>query len=574
MYLGLIDYIVLILLLVLSCGTGIYQGYSRSKQISSKQFLIADGRMKIIPTAMSLLATLKSAASLLGMPVEFYYYGTMLIYCIFPWFIGTYLTVNFFIPKYHYIGSASIYAYLEQRFSLTIRILVTCSFVLVTILSMAVILYGPSLALSQVTGLNIWIAVGLCGIICTIYTSIGGMKAVIWTDVIQASIMFIGLILSIIIGVIDAGGIFKVYESLKAGNRLQFSVVDFDPSIRYTMWSIFIGVIFSSTAQYACIQTQAQRYMCVKDTKSAQKVAWTNYVMLVFMHILCLCVGCLLYNKYSQCDPLQAKIISRSDQMYPLFVIETLGRIPGFTGVFIACMLSATLSTFSSGVNSMATVILEDIYKPLTKKHSMSNEEQVTFSKMLSVCIGCLSVIMSFLVSFMKSNIITLIIQIFGVFAAPILGIYFLGLFSSRVKSRSVFVAFFLCLIFQLFMLFGSIFTTRPANKQGGRLPISIAGCLISTNVTTKTITYAKSNFLVSLFSISPLWFIFIGTMTTIILGMIFSFILDSKDTKIIDPLLLVSTNDIFPCLSSKKTMTKQSIERQDDNKIEEEIML
>ncbi|CAF4153563.1 unnamed protein product [Adineta steineri] len=543
MYLGLIDYIVLILLLVLSCGTGIYQGYSRSKQISSKQFLIADGRMNIIPTAMSLLATLKSAASLLGMPVEFYYYGTMLIYCIFPWFIGTYLTVNFFIPKYHYIGSASIYAYLEQRFSLTIRILVTCSFVLVTILSMAVILYGPSLALSQVTGLNIWIAVGLCGIICTIYTSIGGMKAVIWTDVIQASIMFIGLILSIIIGVIDAGGIFKVYESLKAGNRLQFSVVDFDPSIRYTMWSIFIGVIFSSTAQYACIQTQAQRYMCVKDTKSAQKVAWTNYVMLVFMHILCLCVGCLLYNKYSQCDPLQAKIISRSDQMYPLFVIETLGRIPGFTGVFIACMLSATLSTFSSGVNSMATVILEDIYKPLTKKHSMSNEEQ-------------------------------LIIQIFGVFAAPILGIYFLGLFSSRVKSRSVFVAFFLCLIFQLFMLFGSIFTTRPANKQGGRLPISIAGCLISTNVTTKTITYAKSNFLVSLFSISPLWFIFIGTMTTIILGMIFSFILDSKDTKIIDPLLLVSTNDIFPCLSSKKTMTKQSIERQDDNKIEEEIML
>ncbi|CAF3701003.1 unnamed protein product [Adineta steineri] len=212
MYLGLIDYIVLILLLILSCGTGIYRGYSRSQQVSSKQFLIADGQMKIIPTAMSLLATLKSPASLLGMPVEFYYYGTMLIYC---------------------------------------------------------------------------------------------------------------------------------------------NIVNFDPSIRYTMWNIFISVIFSSTAQYACIQTQAQRYMPAKDTKFAQKVVWTNYVMLVFMHILSLCIRCLLYNKYSQCDPFQPK----------LFLDEI--------NLSIACMLNATLSTFSSGTNSMATVILEDISKQLTKKHSM-----------------------------------------------------------------------------------------------------------------------------------------------------------------------------------------------------------
>ncbi|CAF1569751.1 unnamed protein product [Adineta steineri] len=134
---------------------------------------------------------------------------------------------------------------------------------------MTVILYGSSLGLTQVTGLNIWIQVGLCEIICTVYTR--GMKAVIWTYVIQASIIFIDLTVSIIIDIADAGGISKVYETMKANNRLQFSVVSLDPSIRYTMWSIFIGVIFSSTAQYACIQTQTQRYMCVKETKSAQK---------------------------------------------------------------------------------------------------------------------------------------------------------------------------------------------------------------------------------------------------------------------------------------------------------------
>ncbi|CAF1595316.1 unnamed protein product [Adineta steineri] len=175
---------------------------------------------------------------------------------------------------------------------------------------MAVILYGPSLALSQVTGLNIWIAVGLCGIVFIIYTSIRGIKAVTGTDVIEASLIFIGLTISTIIDITDAGETSKLYKTVKVNNRLQFSVVDFDPSIRYTMWNIFISVIFSSTAQYACIQTQAQRYMSGKDTKVAQKVVWTNYIMLVSMHILCLWVGCLLYNKYSQCDRLRTKIIS------------------------------------------------------------------------------------------------------------------------------------------------------------------------------------------------------------------------------------------------------------------------
>ncbi|CAF1150259.1 unnamed protein product [Adineta steineri] len=200
-----------------------------------------------------------------------------------------------------------------------------------------------------------------------------GIKAVTGTDVIEASIIFIGLTISTIIDITDAGGTSKLYKTVKVNNRLQFSVVDFDPSIRYIMWSIFISVIFSSTAQYACIQTQAERYMCIKDTRSAK----------------------------NQCVRLQTKIISRSFQMYPLFGIETSRRFSGYAGLFIACMLSATLNTFSSGANSMATVILEDISKQLTKKYS-----------------------------------IELIIQMFGVFAASIFNIYFLGLFSSELKLK------------------------------------------------------------------------------------------------------------------------------------------
>ncbi|CAF5115062.1 unnamed protein product [Rotaria magnacalcarata] len=95
---------------VFSAGIGLYQGGFKSKQTSTKEFLIASGQMRILPTAMSLVAGLTSAASFLGMPVEAYYYGTMFMYCIFSWLIATYVTMKFFIPKFHQIGNASIYA--------------------------------------------------------------------------------------------------------------------------------------------------------------------------------------------------------------------------------------------------------------------------------------------------------------------------------------------------------------------------------------------------------------------------------------------------------------------------------
>ncbi|CAF4258916.1 unnamed protein product, partial [Rotaria sordida] len=299
----------------LSAIIGIYHGCIRSKQLSTNEFLIADGRMKVLPTAMSFLASVLSAATLLGGPVETYAYGTMYLYWIFASLIGTYFTVTLFIPMFHQIGNYSVYAYLEQRFSLTVRIVVTIIFILYNTIYTAVILYGPSLALSQVIGLDIWFAIGSCGIICTLYTSVGGMKAVIWTDVAQTIVMFPGLILSIIFGFIDAGGVKKVFEIAIDGNRIQLAN------------TLIEGGLYT-TAAFSCLQTQAQRYMCVKSTRAAQKVAWMNIILMAILYLFCGCIGCILYAKYNQCDPLRAKLISKPDQLYPLFVIETLGRFP------------------------------------------------------------------------------------------------------------------------------------------------------------------------------------------------------------------------------------------------------
>ncbi|CAF1123281.1 unnamed protein product [Rotaria sordida] len=348
------------------------------------------------------------------------------------------------------------------------------------------------------------------------------------------------------------GGITKIFETLTAGNRLQFSVMTLDPSVRYTFWSILFGKTFFDTALCACLQTHAQRYMCVKDIKAAQRAAWIYYVMTVMIIILCTCVGCLLYAKYSQCDPLRAKLISKPDQFYPLFVIQILGQFPGLTGLFIVSVLSASLSTISSGVNSMAAVILEDIYKRLPITRPISNKSQATVSKLLSVGIGLLTIFLAFIVSYMKNNIITIVLQIFDAFATPILDVYLLGFFAPRVQSRSVLIAFLLCLIFQMWVLVGATVTVKPHLRQRGRLPTSIVGCIPSVNMSVSTSINERPNPLTSLFSISPLWYSFNGVFITFILGLIFASIFESKDSRPVDRSLLISPSEIFPFCSSK----------------------
>ncbi|CAF3615835.1 unnamed protein product [Rotaria sp. Silwood1] len=513
-----------------------------------------------LPTAMSLLASIMSAATLLGGPVEIYAYGTMYLYWIVAWFIGAYFTANLFIPIFRRIGNISIYAYFEQRFSLSVRIIITSMFVIVNMIFLAIILYGPSLALSQVTGLHIWFAIGSCGIICTLYTSIGGIKAVIWTDVAQTITMFFGVVLSIIFGFINTGGIRKAFEIAINGNRIQFANITFDLSTRYTIWSIIIGGSFYTTAVYSCLQTQAQRFMCVKSTRAAQKVAWMNFIMYSMFILLCACVGCILYAKYNRCDPLRAKLISKPDQLYPLFVIETLGQFPGLTGLFIAGILSASLSTISSGINSIATVILEDIYKRIVIENSISDKKQAIISKILSLIIGILVVFLAFIASYLGDNILVIVLQIAGSFVSPILGVYLLGFFAPRLNSRVT-----------------SLTIQQPIHKSG-RLPISVNGCLPRINITQSIpIHQSSNNVLLPLYSISVMWYSFNGVFLTVIFGLLGIFIFGSNDPTTVDISLLASWKDIFSgFLSNKKSSILETIDLHEMEKsiIEQEQML
>ncbi|CAF1175817.1 unnamed protein product [Rotaria sordida] len=556
LYLGWPDYAMLVVFLGLSSIIGIWHGCFGNKQTTTKDFLMAGGNMGMLPTAMSLFATLCSASTLLGIPVEIYYYGTMYLYFLLSWIIAAYLTSHIFIPKFRELGFISIYKYIEQRFSLTLRISVTLTFIVSLIMFMSVILYGPCLALSQVTGLDVWLAIISCGVICTFYTSIGGMKAVIWTDVVQSFIMFLGVVLSIVLGFSNAGGIKKVLEIAIAGQRIDFFNISFDPTIRYTIWTALLGGTCYALSCSSILQTQTQRYMCVDSTREAQKAIWINTFLLVLLLLLCGIVGLLIYAKYHDCDPLRAKFVSRSDQFYPLFVMETFSRFPGLTGLFIAAVMSGSLSSISSGVNSIATVIMEDIWKPLMSTRIPSDKLQTIISKYMSVVLGLLTILLAFLMSYL-TNILVIVYSVTGTLAAPIFGLFLLGFFFPRVNNRSACIAYFITLVFQLWVLIGANFTLHQQPKR--ILPISIDGCtsLNLNNITLNTINSKSinndNNLFLPLYSISFMWYGFNGVLLTVIIGLVCSLFCGNSKSEVnkIDSYLLISCRQTVCCCGS-----------------------
>ncbi|CAF0745475.1 unnamed protein product [Adineta ricciae] len=498
----------------------------------------------MLPTAMSLFATLCSASTLLGIPVEIYYYGISYLYFILCWLIASYVASHIFIPKFRELGYISLYTYVEKRFSLTLRISVTLTFIISFMLFMAVILYGPSLALSQVIGIDLWLAIVSSGIICTFYTSIGGMKAVIWTDVIQTLIIFSGVLLSIVFGFMDTGGVKKVFETAYLNQRMNLFNISFDPTVRYTVWSLMIGGTFYATSCSCILQTQTQRYMSVNSTRDAQKATWINNIMLGILLFLCCIVGLLVHAKYHDCDPLGAKLVSKSDQIYPLFVMETFKRFPGLTGLFMASILSGSLSSISSGVNSITAVIIEDIWKRLTPNQPLSDKTQTIISKYTSFTLGVITVLLAFIVSYLPS-ILALVYSVIGTLTAPIFGIFLLGFYFPRVNNRSALIAFFISLVFQLWVLIGASFTVHQQLRRS--LPTSVNGCT-SLNITLKTPliisqNLSSPNFFLPLYSISFIWYAFNGVSITVIMGLACSLLwYNSKsDIEKIDQSLLMS---------------------------------
>ncbi|NWY19962.1 SC5A8 protein, partial [Aphelocoma coerulescens] len=568
------DYVVFAAMLLISAVIGVYYAFVGGGQKTSKDFLMAGRSMSALPVALSLTASFMSAVTVLGTPAEIYRYGA--IFCIFAITYGLVVlcSAEIFLPVFYKLGITSTYEYLELRFNKYLRLCGTILFIIQTAsklqscsmtLYTGIVIYAPALALNQVTGFDLWGAVVATGVVCTFYCTLGGLKAVVWTDVFQVGIMVAGFSSVIIRAVVVQEGIGRIVNDSYHGGRLNFWDFNPNPLQRHTFWTIVIGGTFTWTGIYGVNQSQVQRYIACKNRFHAKLSLYINLVGLWAILVCATLCGLALYSIYKDCDPWTANQVSALDQLMPYLVLDILHDFPGVPGLFVASAYSGTLSTVSSSINALAAVTVEDLIKPYFK--SLSEKKLSWISMGTSLFYGGVCIAMAALASLLGA-LLQAALSIFGMVGGPLLGLFALGILCSFANGIGAFVGLVSGFTISLWVGIGSqIYPPLPERTKP--LYLSTAGCNISSGNITSTEIPLTTVFSTpgverpaladNWYSLSYLYFSTLGTLVTVVVGIIISLLTGGLKQNT-DRKFLLTKEDFLSNFSRSETEQKVEV--------------
>ncbi|MBL9210351.1 MAG: sodium/solute symporter [Opitutaceae bacterium] len=437
------------LLLTVAIGTIFIKG-----QRNLDEYFLAGRSIGSVIIAMTILASLFSGISFLAAPSEGYANGPIFYLVTLGFFVATPITTLVFLPFYYNSRFFTAYQYLEERFSVHLRTLASASFVVRVLLWLAAATYAPALALEQATGMPLWFTILCTGILTTIYTTFGGMRAVIWTDVMQLVVLFGGQVAIVLVAVTKVpGGWSQVIELGQQGGRLDLSLSP-DPTVRVTLWGLLLGAAFMHLVQMATDQVSVQRYLSAKSLKEAQRGLWLKLWLVLPVSGVFYGTGLVLYAFYQvNGDPLAAGKITKADQILPYFVVNELP--PGLPGLFIAAIYAASMSTISAGINSLTSASLVDFYQRLWRRPDLSEKNQLRIARALTFGYGTLVIILAFLVHRL-GTLLEATNKVIGLIGGPLIGLFLLGILSRRATARGALVGWMGGLLITLWVCFGT----------------------------------------------------------------------------------------------------------------------
>ncbi|XP_055948511.1 putative sodium-dependent multivitamin transporter [Argiope bruennichi] len=481
--LGITDYLIIGFSLVISIAIGIKFQISDRGKSTQQEYLLAGKSMSIFPVVMSITVTILSAIIIIGHTGETFRYGIQIIVVCFGFPIGTVLASYIFLPVYFNCKVSTTYEYLDHRFGKTTRVAISALFLLQMMLYMSVVLYAPVIALSAVTNLSIEVSIFVFGAVCTFYCAVGGLRAVIWTDVFQASLMFLCLIVMYIKGVEEAGGVAHIYETSAKGGRLEIFDFKEDFIKRYTFLNAFCKGFFGSLAYYGTSQLEVQRMLSMKSVYKARAALNWSIIPVATLVIMCCFFGLVLYTVFNTCDPVADSArtgVTRHDQLAPYYIITRFNHLPGVTGICIAGIFSGSLSTISSALNSLSSVTVIDFIKPACKSSKLTEKKVVFIAKMLSVLYGAICIGLTFAVSKVDS-IVSISNTFLSIMEGPILAVYFVAVLSRKGSEKNILIGLILGVTFTAWLGAGVL----SVGYQSPTLPLDSSGCLSLQNSST-----------------------------------------------------------------------------------------
>ncbi len=431
------DWIVIALYLLAMLGVGWYC-YNKEKRgkNSTEDYFLAGRDVPWWAAGLSLYATGTSAISFIAIPALSF--STNWLYlaqqCIGVF--GLLYVAYKIIPVVRRLNLTSIYHFLEIRFHPSIRLMSSALTILFQLVGrLSVVLYLPALAIASVTGANVVLCIVLMGIVTTLYTLVGGMKAVIWTDVIQVVVMIGGALFAIgyMINGMD-GGVSELISIAAADRKAQ--IFDFSWSFTTpTVWAIIL-VVLTDVPTWPKEQIMMQRVLATRDDKSARRSVLTLAAIVIPGSFLFYAIGTALYGFYKT-HPGQLNPLIDTDATFPVFIAAELPI--GITGLIIAGLFAASMSTLSSGLNSVATLTSVDFYERLVKNASPRLSLRLAY--LVTILSGIIATACAVLFTFFDiKSMFDAMLQLTAILGGGFAGTYALGLFSRRTNWQGALI--------------------------------------------------------------------------------------------------------------------------------------
>ena len=420
----------LIVFIIITVGNVIFGASFFLKNKTSSQFTTGGGKLPTWVVGMSIFATFVSSISFLALPGKAYMSDWNALVFSFAIPVAAILAAKFFVPLYRSLGSVSAYNYLEVRFGGWARIYASLCYILTQLMRTGAILLLLALPLNALFGWNIKTIIIVTGIAVTVYSMMGGIQAVIWTDAIQGIILVVGaLICAGLLTFSMPEGPSQIFEIAAANHK--FSLGSLGASVsESTFWVVLIYGLFINLQNYGIDQNFVQRYMTTSSEKKAKSSALFGALLYVPVSVIFFYIGTALFSYYTaRPDLLPANI--DGDKVFPHFIVN--GLPTGLTGLLIASIFAAGMSTVSTSINSTATIVLSDYYQKYFEKNTNEKSEMKVLY-IASVIFGVLGILISLSLVGVES-VLDAWWSLASIFSGGMLGLFLLAFLSKKVRN-------------------------------------------------------------------------------------------------------------------------------------------
>lgn len=462
-----VDYAIVFFYMIAVAVFGIY---TSGKQTSAKDYFLGSKTIPWWAACFSVVATETSTLTFISIPGLAYISNMNFLQLAFGFLIGRIIVAFVFIPRYYAGNMETAYEYLGNRFGSPMRKYASVTFIVLRIFADGVRLFTTAIPIKFITGLGYFECIVLVGLITLVYSYIGGIKAVIWTDVIQMFIYFIGAGVSMyVIYSLLPNGWNDVVSYAAPADKFQSFNFSLPASFTemftggYGLIGGLVGGAFLAMASHGTDQMIVQRLLTCKDKRSSQKAVIFSGVIVFIQFAIFLVIGVMLFAVYKGVDFKSLMIdghnLTKSDEIFPMFIVQNLPA--GLAGLVVAGLLSASMSTLSSTFNSLASTTIFDLFQG--RKFLKNEETELKYSRLATIFWAFVIMSTGLLFESETNPAVDFALKIQSLIYGGLLGVFLLGIIYTKAKLKDALISYTFAIVILVLLFLLPKFGVMPA---------------------------------------------------------------------------------------------------------------